>query len=150
MQYNDLLTLVQERANLGSRAEAGAITRATLETLAERVQGDSANNLASELPRELATLMQRQPGTTGEQFPVDEFTRRVAERANIESDQAIRQLRVVLEALRAAESEGAINHLWAELPGEYLSLFEENPNPTQPSNDGQDMAPEIAPADRRR
>lgn len=150
MQYDDLLILVQERANLGSRAAADAITRATLETLAERIQGDSANNLASQLPRELAVLMQRQPGTTGEQFPVDEFTRRVADRANIESDQAILQLRVVLEAVRAAISEGATNHLWAELPGEYLSLFQEQPLPTESSEDGRELAPEIAPADRRR
>ncbi len=145
MDYNDFITLVQERANLDNRTLAAAITSATLATLAERVQGDGANNLASELPRELAMLLQRQPGTPGEKFPVDEFTRRVAERANIDTDQAILQLRVVLEALRAGVSEGATNHLWAELPGEYLSLFQE------PSNlPGSAAERDVAPADRRR
>lgn len=144
MNYNDLVTLVQERANLDNHALASAITRATLETLAERVQGNSANNLASQLPRELAVLVQREPGTTGEPFPVDEFTRRVAERADMDSDQAIRQLRVVLEALRASVSEGAINHLWAELPGEYLSLFDDDPHTRNAAER------EEVPADRRR
>lgn len=41
MNYNEFLALVQERGNRASRTGAGAITRATLETLAERVQGDS-------------------------------------------------------------------------------------------------------------
>lgn len=126
MQYDGFLALVQERANLNSHVRAAAITRATLETLAERVQGDTANNLASQLPPELAMSLRRPPGSNGERFPVDEFTRRVAERADLEPDQAIVQLRAVLRAVRAAVTEGETNHLWAELPGEFLSLFEES------------------------
>lgn len=144
MQYDDFLATVQERDNLDSREYAAAITRATLETLAERVQGDSANNLASQLPHELAVMLQRAPGSTGEQFPVDEFIRRIAERADIESDQAILQVRGVLEALSVSVSEGQVNHLWAELPGEYLSLWE-------PARDkaSTDAVRVVAPADRR-
>lgn len=126
MDYNGFISLVQERANLDSRALATAITSATLQTLAERVQGDVANNLASQLPPELATLVRRAPGSEGERFPVDEFTRRVAERADLEPDQTIVQLRAVLQALRAAVTEGETNHLWAQLPGEYLTLFQES------------------------
>lgn len=125
MNYTEFLALVQERANLDSHTRAAAVTRATLETLSERVQGDTATNLASQLPPELGISLRCAPGSKGERFPVDEFTRRVADRADLEPDQAYAQARAVLRAVRAAVTDGESNHLWSELPGEYLSLFQE-------------------------
>ena len=128
MQYDDFLALVQEHAGLNSRTRALDITRATLETLAERIEADTADNVASQLPPGIARFLRNRKGGTGERFPVDEFVRRVADRADIDSDEAIRELRIVLQALTEAVTEGQVNHLWAELPGEYLSLFEPTRN----------------------
>jgi len=124
MQYDEFLALVQEQAGLNSHTRAADITHATLETLAERIEADTADNLASQLPPGIARFLRNRNGGAVEKFPVDEFVRRVAHRADIESDEAIRELRVVLQALTEAVTEGQVNHLWAELPGEYLSLFE--------------------------
>ena len=128
MQYTEFLDLVQQHAGLNSPARAATVTRATLRTLAERIQGDSANNLASQLPLGLAVLLRRPAGLTGGQFPVDEFVRRVAERADLESAEAIRELRIVLQELSIAVSQGQIDRIWAELPGEYLNLLEPTSN----------------------
>jgi len=128
MQYDDFLALVQEHAGLNSRTRALDITRATLETLAERVDADTADNVASQLPPGIARFLRQRGGGTGERFPVDEFVHRVAERADIESDEAIRELRIVLQALTEAVTEGQVNQLWAQLPGDYLSLFEPTQN----------------------
>ena len=128
MQYDDFLALVQEHAGLNSRTRALDITRATLETLAERVTADTADNVASQLPPGIARFLRNRSGDAGERFAVDEFVHRVAERADIESDEAIRELRIVLQALTGAVTEGQVNHLWAELPGEYLSLFQPTQN----------------------
>jgi uncharacterized protein (DUF2267 family) len=132
MQYDDFVSFVQERANLPNRAHAVTIIHATLQTLAERIQGDTANNLASQLPPELAAFVHRPAGITGEPFRVDEFTQRIADRANLELDEAVREIRIVLQTLPAAIAEGQINHLWAELPGEYLTLFEETRDAGRP------------------
>lgn len=126
MKYEEFISLVQERGGIPSRGRATAVTDAALRTLAERMEGDTANNLAAQLPPELARLVRRAPGSSGERFPVDELSRRVAERADLEPDEAIAQIRAVMHALRAAVSEGESNHFWAQLPGEFLSLFEES------------------------
>ena len=128
MQYDDFLALVQEHAGLNSRTRALDVTRATLETLAERVEAATADNVASQLPPGIARFLRNRTGGAGESFPVDEFVRRVAERADIDSDEAVRELRIVLQSLAEAVTEGQVNHLWAELPGEYLSLFEPTQN----------------------
>ena len=123
MQYDEFLTLVQQRAGLNSRTRAADVTHATLETLAERIDADTADNLAAQLPPGIARFLRNRSGGAVEDFPLDECRRRVAHRADIESDEAIRELRVVLQALTEAVAEGQVKHLWAELPGDYRSLF---------------------------
>lgn len=131
MQYDDFLALVQEQAGLNSRTRAADVTHATLETLAERIDADTADNLASQLPPGIARFLRNRSGGAVETFSVDEFVRRVAHRADIESDEAIREMRCVLRALTEAVTEVQVNQLRAELPGEYLSLFEPTRNPVR-------------------
>lgn len=49
MRYDEFIGQVQHRAGLGSHAEAERATRATLETLAERLAGGEAHDLAARL-----------------------------------------------------------------------------------------------------
>jgi uncharacterized protein (DUF2267 family) len=53
MQHDQLIRQVQARAQLGSRGAAEAGTRATLETLGERIPEGLVDNLASQLPLEV-------------------------------------------------------------------------------------------------
>ncbi len=50
MKYDEFISQVQRRANLASREEAERATRATLETLGERLAGGEAKDLAAQLP----------------------------------------------------------------------------------------------------
>ncbi len=51
MEHDEFIGQAQHRARLASRGEAERATRATLETLAERISDGAAQNLAAQLPR---------------------------------------------------------------------------------------------------
>ena len=50
MDHDSFIGEVQNRAELASRGEALSATRATLETLGERIEEGQATNLAAQLP----------------------------------------------------------------------------------------------------
>jgi len=121
MDFDDFLSLIANRADVGwDRAQA--LTDATLRTLAERISGGEAKDLAAQLPTEL------QPGLSGaeetaEVFPVDEFIRRVAERAGLEEDAALNGARVVMVTVREAVTSGEWDDVLAQLPKHYSDLL---------------------------
>jgi uncharacterized protein (DUF2267 family) len=53
MRHDEFIGQVQNRAKLPSRGDAEGATRATLETLGERIPENLAVNLASQLPQEI-------------------------------------------------------------------------------------------------
>ena len=79
MKYDEFIEAVSQRANI-SPDEAVVLTRATLETLSERISGSDARALAAHLPRALqaALLAAEEPA---ERFRVE--ARTMAEIANI-------------------------------------------------------------------
>ena len=95
-EYEQFITLVEQKAKL-SRDEAEAATRATLQTLAERISAGQARDLAEQLPPELAPWLATIGGA--EPFDVDEFLRRVAEREDTDISRAERDARAVFAAL---------------------------------------------------
>jgi uncharacterized protein (DUF2267 family) len=121
MDFDDFLSLIANRADVGwDRAQA--LTDATLRTLAERISGGEAKDLAAQLPTEL------QPGLSGaeetaEVFPVDEFIRRVAERAGLEEDAALNGARAVMVTVREAVTSGEWDDVLAQLPKHYSDLL---------------------------
>src|ERR1700727_1592303 len=75
MKYDEIIARVAERTGL-FEGEAAALTRATLATLAERVGGAEARDLATRLPGPLqdALLPTKEQA---EAFGFDEFVNRV-------------------------------------------------------------------------
>ncbi|WP_026735520.1 DUF2267 domain-containing protein [Fischerella sp. PCC 9605] len=124
MQHDEFIGQVQHRARLSSRGDAEVATRATLETLAERLAGYEPFDAASQLPRGIAEYMQHRDAGMGERFSLDEFFRRVSAREGVELPQAVFHARVVMEVLQEAISEGEINDIRAQLPEEFNPLFE--------------------------
>ena len=57
MKYDEFIKHVQTVAQLNSRQEAERAMRATLETIKQRIVGDEAKDLASQLPKELAEYL---------------------------------------------------------------------------------------------
>lgn len=129
MQYQEFIKSVQERAGIDSSDEAVALIRATLETLADHPAGNASAKLAAQLPEgigELITNHKPSEQTEGENFGVEEFVRRVGERAGIgEANTAALFASSVLAIVQDAVSREEFDKLRATFPAEYNTLFEQ-------------------------
>lgn len=124
MKHDEFIGQVQHRARLGSRGEAERATRATLETLAERLAGGEAKDLAAQLPLEIGEHLRGQWSAIGERFSLDEFFRRVSLREGVDLPEAVFHARAVIEVLSKAVSKGEMDDVRAQLPAEFDRLFE--------------------------
>ena len=123
MRYDEFLGHVQHRARLGSRGEAERATRATLETLAERLVGCEAHDLASQLPPELARFLQLPDAGIGAKLTLEDFFELVSKREGVELEEATLHARVVIGVLTEAVSEGEIKDVRVQLPAAFAQLF---------------------------
>jgi uncharacterized protein (DUF2267 family) len=103
------------------REPAQRATRATLETLAERLAQGEARDLAAELPPEIGAWLHTTTPADG--FDSDEFLRRVAERADVDLATAERYARAVFTALGRAVSPKELGDMTAELSRDYARLL---------------------------
>jgi uncharacterized protein (DUF2267 family) len=124
MKHDEFIRQVQHRARLSSRGEAERATHATLETLAERLTGGEAKDMASQLPHELGQHLRRDWSGTGERFSLEEFFQRVSVREGVELPEAVSHARAVIEVLSEAVSKGEMDDVRAQLPAEFDRLFE--------------------------
>jgi uncharacterized protein (DUF2267 family) len=126
MQHDEFIGQVQARARLSSRGDAERATRATLETLAERIPEGLADDIAAQLPDEIGEHLRRTivyGGVgTGERFDTGEFVRRVSERSGTDEPQAAFLTRVVCEVVDEATA-GILTRKAAEsLPDDLRKL----------------------------
>jgi uncharacterized protein (DUF2267 family) len=124
LRYDEFIGHVQHRARLGSRAEAERATRATLETLAERLVGGEAHDLAAQLPLELALSLQPPDAGLGAKLTLDEFFELVSEREGVDLPEATFHARVVIGLLTEAVSMGEIKDVRVQLPAAFAQLFD--------------------------
>ncbi|MBD3402573.1 DUF2267 domain-containing protein [candidate division GN15 bacterium] len=122
MQYSDFIGHVQHRARLDSQNDAVRATRATLQTLAERIGGGEPADLAAQLPGEIGYYLTNDTGA--DPFSVDEFINRVSRRAEVEFATARNHARAVFDVIRDAISQGEFEDIRAQLPDDYRELFE--------------------------
>lgn len=123
MKHDEFIGQVQHRARVSSRGEAEKATRATLETLAERLSGGEAKDLASQLPTEIGEHLRGAWSSIGERFSLDEFFQRVSLREGVDLPQSVFHARAVIEVLREAVSKGEMDDVRAQLPAEFDRLF---------------------------
>ncbi len=123
MRYDEFLGQVQHRARLSSRAEAERATRATLETLAERLAGGEAHDLAAQLPPQLAHFLQSPDAGIGAKLTLEEFFALVSEREGVDLPDATFHARVVIGVLTEAVSIGEIEDVRVQLPAAFAQLF---------------------------
>ena len=124
MKHDEFIGQVQHRARLSSRGEAERATRATLETLAERLVGGEANDLAAQLPMEIREHLRRERSGKGQRFSLNEFFHRVSQREGVDVPEAVYHARAVIEVLSEAVSKGEMDDVRAQLPAEFDRLFE--------------------------
>jgi uncharacterized protein (DUF2267 family) len=125
MQYEELIARVAESAGV-SEDTAAALTRATLATLAERISGGEAQDLAAQLPARLQSpLMGAQE--EAEKFSFEEFVARTQDRAGVDADMAEVGVEAVLATLRDAVSPGELDDVLSQLPAEFHALGARRP-----------------------
>ena len=122
MEYHQFLKEVQEKAMLESRDEALRATRATLETLGERLMGGEKDDLASQLPRELQESLQH-VSEASKKMNLEEFIQTVGEKEGISIGRPRDHIQAVIQVLREAVSPGEFQDVMAQLPDEYRDLF---------------------------
>ena len=124
----DCETFVTTVARLArtDRAEAEQAIRATLQTLAEHLTREEARQAAGLLPPELGPWLHT--GSWGAQrFDVDEFVRRVGERASVDLPSAQRHAAAVFTALSQAIPE-EYDNIVAQLPKDFAALLPRGPD----------------------
>ncbi len=113
---------IAERGGPESRDEARTATAAVLETLAERLAGGEARDLATYVPGDLDVPLKDAEGDPPG-FGVDEFVARVADRAGVDDDAAAEYTRAVTDAVGEAASGAEFEDAVSQLPGEYGTVF---------------------------
>jgi uncharacterized protein (DUF2267 family) len=120
MKHDEFVGHVQHLAHLPSRGDAERIIRATFETLGERLQSESAEHLAAQLPPELGRHLR---GRRFQHLTLRDFNARVAEREQHDVEKASFHARCVLDTLSAAISPGAVQKIRKQLPEEFQPLL---------------------------
>jgi uncharacterized protein (DUF2267 family) len=123
MQTHEFLGRVQEKARLGTLGEAMLATRATLETLAERLGPDDAQHLAARLPQELQLLLLESSTLMPERFSSNEFLLRVCAREGIDLSESTHHARAVIDVLAQAVPDDEASDVLDRLPEDYRRLL---------------------------
>ena len=122
MQTHDFLGRVQDRAHLATMDAALRATRATLETLAERLGPSESRQLGAQLPREIQEWLLIGAAAT-ESFSSDEFLGRISEREGVDLSESTHHARAVIEVLAQAVPAAEMIDVLDNLPADYARLF---------------------------
>ena len=117
MKYNEFIARVADGVGV-SESVAQELARAVLATLAERITGGEARDLAEQLPLPLQnSLLPAQE--EAEAFDFVEFVRRVADRTGTDFSVAEMAVNVVLATLRDAVTPGEFDDVISQLPDDF-------------------------------
>ena len=123
MQTDEFVGQVQNKAHLATLGEAMRATRATLETLAERLGPDETRHLAAQLPHEIQLFLSDAGLPVPERISSEEFLLRVCAREGIDLPLSTHHARAVIDVLTEAVSAGEITDVLDRLPADYRRLF---------------------------
>jgi uncharacterized protein (DUF2267 family) len=120
VDYETFIDAEAQKAGL-PKDQAEQLAHATLRTLADRISGGEAKDLAAQLPQPLKDDLHkdREPA---EGFDVDEFIRRVSERAHVDPQTAELGAQAVLTTVRQAVTPGEFDDVTAQLSQDYREL----------------------------
>ncbi|NMH97402.1 DUF2267 domain-containing protein [Pseudonocardia acidicola] len=122
MTYEEFIAKVSERAGM-SREQAEVISRAVLETLAERISGGEADDLASLVPEPLRPSLQRSVRKPALSFGLSAFVDRARVRAGDPGWFTLDAVRAVLMTLRDAVGDKEFRDALAQLPQEFEEIL---------------------------
>ncbi|RKN48545.1 DUF2267 domain-containing protein [Micromonospora endolithica] len=122
MNYDTFVDQVARRTGR-SAEQAVELTRATLETLADRLTGGEILDLAAQLPAPLQVVV-KGGAEAADRFGAQEFLERVAFRARVDEATARDGTRAVFVTLREAITGGEFDDVAVQFPRDYRDLVE--------------------------
>jgi uncharacterized protein (DUF2267 family) len=122
MKYAEFIESVSQRTGL-PREAAEKVTHATLRVLAERLSGGEAEDLKAQLATELKDDLAVPKEKLAQSFGAAEFTRRVAQLADIDEPAAQVGAAAVLATLSDAVTPGEFDDVLSQLGREYAALM---------------------------
>jgi uncharacterized protein (DUF2267 family) len=122
IDYQDFIATVRNTADIPDD-EAERVACATLQTLAERISTGESEDLAERLPGELRSCLLS--ADDQDRFHVDEFIRRISERAGVDPPSAERDARAVFGALWLAVGPDEFADMRSELPEDFEPLLDD-------------------------
>ncbi|MEV1147573.1 DUF2267 domain-containing protein [Micromonospora sp. NPDC049799] len=122
MNYDTFIVQVARRTGSSSE-QAVELTRATLETLADRLTGGEVLDLAAQLPQPLQVVV-KGGGEAAERFGAAEFVARVAARAHVDEETARDAARAVFTTLREAITGAEFDDVAMQFPRDYRDVVE--------------------------
>ncbi|MFD2767027.1 DUF2267 domain-containing protein [Micromonospora eburnea] len=124
MNFETFVDKVAQRART-SPDRAVELTRATVETLAERLTGGEVLDLAAQLPKPLQRMLKPHPDTeAADRFGAAEFVARVGQRAGVDGNAARDAVRAVFTTLREAVTSGEFEDVVVQMPRDYRDMVE--------------------------
>ncbi|QLQ40417.2 DUF2267 domain-containing protein [Micromonospora robiginosa] len=127
MRFPLFVDAVARRAELPTD-DAATISRAVLQTLAERITADESADLAAQLPDDVGGYLSA-PDRAGVTGAAVDFLYRVAERAAVDPAVAEVGARAVLATLRETVTVGEFQDLVAQLPRGFDAMVDPVPRP---------------------
>jgi uncharacterized protein (DUF2267 family) len=124
VDHDRFIQIVSEYAEVDP-GQAERATHATLKTLGERVTAGELDDVAAQMPPELAPSLAGPREAEG--FDAEEFVRRVAQREDVPFETAERHVRAVFAALGQAISPKELSDLEAQLSRDYRPLLPRAP-----------------------
>jgi uncharacterized protein (DUF2267 family) len=121
LPFDEVVDRVQGRGGLDRHGAERALA-AVLETLAERIGGREADDLAAVLPPELGSPLRRGRDRTGgkaQKMPLDEFLQRIADREGVAPEDVLDHVQAVFKTIREIVPEKAWSHLLGQLPRDW-------------------------------
>jgi uncharacterized protein (DUF2267 family) len=120
MNHAEFTDGVAQRSGLSGDSTED-LTRATLQTLAERISGGEARDLAEQLPAAVGQWLSKDDETP-QRFGPEEFVRRVSRRAGMEPDRAREGARAVFLTVSEAVSGKEFRDVVSQLPKDFWPL----------------------------
>jgi uncharacterized protein (DUF2267 family) len=121
MTYDEFIRSVQELGGIDERDDAERATIEVLQELIDRLTGDEAHDLLSQLPGQLQRAVIVSPAPIPISY--DEFVERVAQELEITPEEARPRVRAVFGTLRRAVSWGEFQDVLEQLDPEYADLL---------------------------
>jgi uncharacterized protein (DUF2267 family) len=126
MQENEFYKLVQEASHLETIDRARVASEAVLETLGETLTGGEAEDVAAQLPSELASLVE-DADHDGAGYDREAFVERVGDHlqgTDVEDGDAEQFADGVTDAMAATLTQGELRDVKAQLDDDLHPLFE--------------------------